>query len=211
MSATKTHTHGLFTIGHSNLDPAAFLESLQKYEISILADVRSRPRSFRFPQFNQDALSESLSSSAVKYLFLGEELGGRPEDPKAYRADGLVDYRARRKSRGFQMGLEHILSALQEHCVAIMCAEEEPLACHRFLMICPELVVAGFQPQHIRRGATIETQVEAEDRLLALNNFGDVTTSSLFSGGRDAALEDAYMLQAERCAFRADPNTVDYW
>lgn len=211
MSATELHTHPLFTIGHSNLEPPVFLETLEKCEVSILADVRSRPRSFRFPQFNQDALAETLSSSGIKYLFLGEELGGRPEDPKAYRADGLVDYRARRKSRGFQMGLERILSELEDRSVALMCAEEEPLTCHRFLMICPEFVAAGLQPQHIRRGSTIETQVQAEDRLLALHNFSDVTTNSLFSSGRASALEDAYILQAEHCAFRADPSTVDDW
>jgi uncharacterized protein (DUF488 family) len=211
VSARELHTHPLFTIGHSNLEPSEFLEVLEQCKVSILADVRSRPRSFRFPQFNQDVLTEALSTAAIQYLFLGEELGGRPEDPKAYRADGLVDYRARRRSRGFQMGIERILSALEDRSVALMCAEEEPLTCHRFLMICPEFVAAGLQPQHIRRSATIETQVQAEDRLLALHNFSDVATNSLFSSDRASALEDAYLLQAEHCAFRADPNTVDSW
>ena len=91
-----------------------------------------------------------------------------------------------------------------------MCAEEDPLHCHRFLMICPELVARGLEPQHIRRGGVIESQRAAEDRLLEAHNFGDVVTGSLFPVGRAAALEDAYDLQAREVAFRADPQTIEF-
>src|SRR5437879_8546825 len=91
--------HHLFTIGHSSADWQTFLAALQQFEITLLIDVRSRPRSPRFPHFSQPELEQSLCNAGIRYLFLGEELGGRPDDPKVYREDGLVDYRARRKSR----------------------------------------------------------------------------------------------------------------
>ena len=203
--------HPLFTIGHSNADWHVFLATLGHFEITLLVDVRSRPRSYRFPQFSQPEMENALRDAGIGYLFLGEELGGRPEDPKVYRKDGLVNYWAWRKSRGFQAGIQRVLSELQKSIPALMCAEEDPLACHRFLMICPELVALDVEPGHIRKGGALESQREAEDRLLEAHHSGDVTSDSLFSAGRAAALEDAYILQAEKCAFRADPQAIEYW
>lgn len=202
--------HYLFTVGHSNSDWQAFLAALRQFRIAVLVDVRSRPQSFRFPHFSQPEFEPLLRDAGIRYLFLGEELGGRPEDPKAYREDGLVNYRARRKSRGFLAGLERLLSELEQNTIAVMCAEEDPLACHRFLMICPELVAAGVEPRHIRKGGVLETQQAAEDRLLEAHHFSDVASQSLFAADRAAALEDAYVAQAEMCAFRADPQTIEY-
>lgn len=211
MPNVETEGHLLYTIGHSNLEPLPFLAALREFGISVLCDVRSRPQSGRFSQFNQEVLAETLREADIRYLFLGEELGGRPADSKLYRADGLVDYAACRKSFGFRQGLQRILSELQTNRVALMCAEEDPLTCHRFLMICPELVAAGVTPQHIRRGGAIESQREAEDRLLDAQNLSGFSGASLFPAGRAAALEDARQLQAEHCAFRVDPETIERW
>ena len=200
----------LFTIGHSNLEWDAFVSLLRQHDIPLVADVRSRPQSFRFPHFSQPELEQSLREAGIGYLFLGEELGGRPDDPKAYRANGVVDYRKRRKSFAFQQGIERAVLELEKGSLALLCAEEDPLSCHRFLMICPELVALGIEPKHIRKGGEIEEQRAAEDRLLESNHFADVTTNSLFSMDRTAALEDAYTAQAEKCAFRADPQAVEY-
>ena len=201
----------LFTIGHSNLEGESFVGVIRHFGIEVVIDVRSRPRSFRFPQFSELELEQSLREAGVRYLFLGEELGGRPEDPKAYRENGLVDYRARRKSDGFQAGIERVRRELNQSSLALMCAEEDPLVCHRFLMICPELVACGIDPSHIRKGRVLETQREVEDRLLEVHHFGDVASDALFPADRAAALEDAYIAQAEKCAFRADPQAVEYW
>jgi len=201
----------LYTIGHSNSDPDAFLDALRRCEVCLLADVRSRPRSFRFPHFSQPEFEQWLREAGIGYLFLGEELGGRPDDPKAYRPDGMVDYRERRKSFGFSAGIERVLCELEGQNLALLCAEEDPIECHRFLMICPELVARDVQPQHIRKGGWLESQREAEDRLLEAHHFHDVASHSLFAAGRAAALEDACIAQAEKCAFRADPQAVEYW
>jgi len=201
----------LFTIGHSNQEWSSFVQTLSWFSIPLVVDVRSRPHSSRHPQFSQPEFEGALREAMLKYLFLGEELGGRPADAKAYRDDGMVDYRARRQSYGFRAGIERVLKELEAGPLVLMCAEEDPLTCHRFLMICPELVASGIAPQHIRKGSIIETQSEAEDRLLVDHGFGDVTRSSLFAAGREEALEQAYVRQAEKCAFRVDPSLVEYW
>ncbi len=197
-------------MGHSSHELVDFLALLRKYAVQTVCDVRSRPQSFRFPHFDQDPLKQSLADSGIRYEFLGDELGGRPEDPKLYRPDGLVDYAACRKSAGFRRGLERLLELSRMKRVALLCAEEDPLECHRFLMICPALVQEGIAPLHIRRGGALEGQREAEDRLLGLHGFHDVTSDALFAADREPALEEAIRKQSESAAFRIVPETIEY-
>jgi uncharacterized protein (DUF488 family) len=103
------------------------------------------------------------------------------------------------------------LKELEGRSVAMMCAEEDPLECHRFLMVCPELVKLGVHTLHIRKDSRIETQEAAENRLLAANGFAAVAANTLFPQARTDALEDAYRLQAERFAFRVKPFALDSW
>ena len=199
----------LFTVGHSILDFESFAKLLRDFGVELVADVRSLPQSARLPHFSQPGFEKLLDAEHISYLFLGEELGGRPDDPDAYRSNGVVDYEARRKSFAFQRGVERLLKELETRSVAMMCAEEDPLECHRFLMIGPELIKLGIVPLHIRKGSQIETQEAAENRLLAGTGFEAVAANTLFPDARSQALEDAYRLQAERFAFRAKSLAFD--
>jgi uncharacterized protein (DUF488 family) len=209
--STTPLVHPLFTIGHSNIEWPTFAQTLRCFAIDLLVDVRSRPHSSRFPQFSQPEFEEAIRASGIGYLFLGEELGGRPEDPKAYGENGVVNYALRRRAHDFQRGIDRVQAETQQHTLALLCAEEDPLICHRFLMVCPELVARGIEPHHIRKGGVLESQREAEDRLLDASHFSDVSSDALFSVGRATALDDAYAAQAQKCAFRVDPQTVDIW
>jgi uncharacterized protein (DUF488 family) len=193
------------------LDFEHFARLLKDFGVELVTDVRSVPQSARMPHFSQPAFEKLLGAEHISYLFLGEELGGRPDDVDAYRPDGLVDYQARRKSYAFQRGLERLLKEWESRSVAMMCAEEDPLECHRFLMVCPELVKLGVPLLHIRKDLRIETQEAAENRLLAANGFAAVAADTLFPQVRTEALEDAYRLQAERFAFRIKPFVLDSW
>ncbi len=201
----------LFTVGHSNLEFDQFVGLLSNLQVQLLADVRTAPHSARFPQFSQPVLQRMLEAKGIGYLFLGEELGGRPDDPDAYRRDGVVDYRARRKSYAFGAGLERLLAELERRRIALMCAEEDPLECHRFLMICPELVRADIRPLHVRGDGRIETQEAAENRLLETHGFAGIASQTLFPQMRNDSLEQAYELQAQKVAFRVSPLAVDRW
>ena len=201
----------LFTLGHSSLELGEFLSVLVLHKIPMICDVRSRPVSFRFPQFNREPLEAGLSVAKIHYQFLGETLGGRPGDPQVYRENGMVDYLARRKSPDFCAGVDHAIEMSRSQNIAIMCAEEDPLQCHRFLMICPELIKRGAGPVHIRRGGALESQLAAEDRLLKLHDLAAFTSDSLFVSERDSAIEDALRKQSEEYAFRSSPEAIDYF
>ena len=195
----------IFTMGYSNLEPGEFLALLARAGVRVVADVRSRPQSARFPQFSQAVLENILKAGNMDYTFLGEELGGRPDDPEAYRDDGRVNYRARRRSYAFKAGLDRLITLSQEKSVAVLCAEEDPLECHRFLMISPELLASGVSPLHIRKDGRLETQEAAENRLLEAHGFAGVAVDTLFPQARAEALEKAYELQAAKFGFRVDP------
>jgi uncharacterized protein (DUF488 family) len=211
MSSSSKPPCCLFTIGHSNLEMSDLIGVLIRHEIQVVCDVRSRPGSFRFPQFNREPLMAQLAAARIIYQFFGDQLGGRPLDSHYYRPDGLVDYAARRKAPDFEEALDRLLGFLQTKNAVVMCAEEDPLHCHRFLMVCPAVVHRGVIPSHLRRSAALETQRDAEDRLLQLHGFADVTSNSLFSQGRASALEDALRLQSEQYGFRSSPEAIEYF
>jgi hypothetical protein len=210
---TPPHTKpgGIFTIGHSNLDLDDFVAILAGRGINIVCDVRSRPGSYRFPQFNRESLEACLAASKIQYEFLGEALGGRPSDPRAYHSDGIVNYEERRKAADFSAGVDRAFELARASNIVLMCAEEDPLQCHRFLMICPALVDRGVATVHIRRGGELESQREAEDRLLKLHDLTAFDSGSLFVSERDAAIRDALRLQAREFAFRASPEAIEYF
>ena len=187
------------------------MSALIRHEIKMVCDVRSRPGSFRFPQFNREPLMTELASAKIIYQFFGDQFGGRPLDSRYYRPDGLVDYAARRKAPDFEEAMERLLGFAKTQHLVLMCAEEDPLHCHRFLMICPALVQRGIQPIHLRRGGITESQDDAEDRLLQVHGFADVTSNSLFAQGRAAALEDALRMQSEQYGFRTSPEAIEYF
>src|SRR5690606_16849893 len=103
--------HRLFTIGHSNRSIDEFVALLKQHGVSAVADVRSQPTSGRFPYFNADPLSSRLGDEGIDYLFWGEELGARREEPEVY-VDGQAKYALIAKTFNFQAGLEQIRLAL---------------------------------------------------------------------------------------------------
>ena len=211
MTDPRVNAGSILTIGHSSRDLGDFVAALADQEVKIVCDVRSRPGSFRFPQFNREPLEACLTSAGIQYEFLGEALGGRPSDPRAYHADGVVNYEERRKAADFRAGIDRAIALSRASNIVLMCAEEDPLQCHRFLMICPALLDRGITPLHIRRGAELESQRDAEDRLLKLHDLAAFDSGSLFLFERDEALKDALRRQAREFAFRVSAEALEYF
>ena len=187
----------MFTIGHSNIPAERFIAMLRSAQVSTVADVRSTPTSRRFPWFSGKPLAARLHQEGMAYLPFGTALGGRPHDPGLYR-DGVADYEAMAQRPEFQHGLDHLLAEAEKSCVCLMCAEREPLDCHRFLLIARHLAERGLAVGHILRDGSIESQAETEQRLLAL----DDKNCDLFATGQGERLAAAYRRRAYAVAFR---------
>jgi uncharacterized protein (DUF488 family) len=157
----------LFTIGHSNLEGERFIALLSKTNVTVLVDVRSIPYSRRYPQFSRDALAARLGASGIVYVSLGNALGGRPQDP-ALMCDGVADYEAMARAPAFRAGLEHVIAGNTRQRICLMCAEREPLDCHRCLLVGRALSERGLRVGHILNDGAIEDHVATEDRLMQL-------------------------------------------
>src|SRR5438552_11646403 len=120
----------VFTIGHSNLELATFVALLKQHGIQAVADVRSSPYSQHNPQFNREPLQRALSEQGISYVFLGQELGARRSEPECY-VNGRADYSLIAQTTAFRRGLDRIIQGSAKMRVAMMCAEKDPLDCHR--------------------------------------------------------------------------------
>lgn len=125
----------LWTIGHSNHSAERFGALLQQHGIETVADVRSQPYSRFSPHFRQSRLRELLAEMGIDYLFLGDELGGRPKEPELYDDAGNVLYDRIARTERFADGLRQLMAAAATQQVAAMCSEEDPMRCHRRLLI----------------------------------------------------------------------------
>lgn len=155
----------IYTVGHSNHLIEKFLNLLTGNGITAIADVRSRPFSRRHPQFNKDRLAAKLAEHGITYLFLGKALGARSDDPSHYEA-GKVQYSRLAATALFKSGTERVLEAAKKHCLALMCAEKEPLDCHRTLLVARALEATGASILHILSDGSIEAQPQTMSRLI---------------------------------------------
>jgi len=186
----------VYTIGHSLHSFKEFVVLLKQHGVTALCDVRSKPYSRMNPQFNRENLKPALREHGIAYVFLGRELGARSEDPSCY-VHGKVQYDRLARSPLFQNGLDRVRDGMKDFRLALMCAEKDPLACHRTILIARQLVKLGIEVEHILYDGTLETHEDALNQLLDRLSLSE---KDMFRS-RDDAIEEAYRMQAERIAY----------
>ena len=188
----------VLTIGHSAHAIETLVGLLERYEVVEVSDVRSTPYSRFNPQYNRESLARSLAARDIGYVFLGRELGGRPDDPACYE-NGRVRYDRVAATPMFQRGLDRVVQAAAGHNVAIMCAEKEPLECHRTLLVAQALEALDVSVEHILADGGMETHAAAMDRLLVMH--GDLPQGELF-GQHGDRIKRTIARQVERMTAR---------
>jgi uncharacterized protein (DUF488 family) len=187
----------LLTIGHSIHPMGAFIALLKQHGVTALVDVRSHPYSRHFPQHSKDALKDALAQENITYVFLGKELGARSKNPACYR-QGKAQYELLAREPLFAVGLERLRSGMERFRVALMCAEKDPLDCHRAVLVARRVYESGVPVEHILSDGRIETHAEMEARMLGLLKMSD---ADMFRS-REEILEEAYRLRGEQIAYQ---------
>jgi uncharacterized protein (DUF488 family) len=188
----------VYTIGHSTHEPERFIELLRAHEIAAVGDVRSSPYSRMNPQYNRETLKTILAAADITYVFLGRELGARSQDPACYER-GKVQYDRLARTELFRAGLDRVRDGMERFRLALMCAEKEPLECHRGILVARELEAIGIEVRHILADASIETHSDSMKRLRAELHLPE---SDLFRTPEEV-IADAYRMQGERIAYEA--------
>jgi len=186
----------LLTIGHSIHSVESFIELLRRHAINALCDVRSSPYSRYSPQFNRESIKEDVLKHGIAYIYLGAELGPRSSDPSCYE-NGKVQYQRLAEKEIFQQGLARLRKGIEHYRVALMCAEKDPLMCHRMLLICRHLRCENIRIRHILEDGSLEDNRDTEQRLMKLLK---IDPADLFSSEEEQILR-AYDTQANKVAF----------
>ena len=173
----KTVT-SLHSTGHGNKKIEDFIAELESFDIQYLIDIRSKPFSKWNPEFNQGVLKEELKRHGIVYVFMGDTLGGLPNDRSCYDSEGKVVYDLIKEKDFFKKGLERLLTAHEKGVkVAMMCSESKPEDCHRSKLIGQELLEKDISIRHITGKKRIKPQEEVINALTkgrgAVDLFGN--------------------------------------
>lgn len=191
----------IYTVGHSNHTPDTFLGLLRLHGINAIADVRSSPYSRFAHQFNKPELAALLAKSQIAYVFLGNYLGARPNDPICCR-NGKIDFARLCQMDYFQEGLERVRKGSSRFKLALMCAEKDPIQCHRTILVCRHLRAQDVVIKHILEDGELEDNRDLEQRLMVSLHMA---TTDLFKTPDDL-VEEAYDRQGERIAYQEDED-----
>lgn len=186
----------IFTIGHSVHSLEHFVELLKMHDITAICDVRSSPWSRYTPHFNRESLKGELARQRISYIYLGAELGPRSDDPTCYEK-GKVQYRRLADREIFQQGLARLRKGITTHRIALLCAEKDPVTCHRMLLVCRYLRADDLVIRHILEDGAIEDNGDSEERLMRLMK---IDPDDLFSTKAEQ-IERAYDMQSEKVAY----------
>jgi uncharacterized protein (DUF488 family) len=193
----------IYTVGHSNQSQAQFIALLQRHDIQSLVDVRSAPYSRYVPHFNRPELEEAIERANIRYVYLGEELGGRPPTDDFYDAQEHVLYSRVAVAPFFLRGLEKLKDEGALYRAAIMCSEEDPTNCHRHLLIARVLDKQGVRVLHIRGDGRQQTEEDLQPQ------------RDLWSGMRSPAEEEAEWKSIRSVSRKNQPkhssNPSDGW
>ena len=201
--ALSQMTLEIYTIGHSTQGLEQFLERLGRHRITALADVRSAPYSRHNPQFNREELRSALRAHDIRYVFLGKELGARSDDDCCYVND-KVQYGLLAKTPLFRSGISRLLEGAQTFRISLMCAEKDPLDCHRTILVSRELEKSGCKITHILGDGSLEPHAQAMHRLISQLGLAN---EDMFRSPDDV-LREAYEIQGERIAYERTPHRI---
>lgn len=136
--------------------------------------MRSHPYSRYLPHFNKATLQQALEKENIYYVFLGKELGARPDNPACY-IEGKAVYEKIASTTLFSEGVDRVLKGVQKHKIALMCAEKDPLTCHRAILVCQHLKNFDLEIKHILKNGELESHHHLEERMLAKHGFTQMT------------------------------------
>jgi uncharacterized protein (DUF488 family) len=195
----------VYSVGHSNHSGETFIALLNRVGITAIADVRSMPFSRFAPHFNQANLKYFLKEAGIAYSFLGDELGARPKDRTCYR-NGTANYDLIAATEAFSAGLERVIKGAEKYTIALMCAEKDPLDCHRNILVARHLAKRGVVIKHVLADGQVEENSVTEGRLLKLTGEDK---NDLFVSHGEAPIDRAYTKRSEAIAYTESTNQVD--
>lgn len=202
----EQHTDTIYSIGYSGFPIKDFLQVLHIYNISALVDVRSTPFSTYFSDYNRNELERCLFKEHIKYRNYAQEFGARQEDRNLYTPKGYLDFERFAKSAPFLEGVKKISAGMEiGYVFALMCAEKNPISCHRAILVARAFATRGYHVVHLMPHGETLTQQDLEQQLLDLYYPSRDQISFLEETYSETALlAEAYRLQNEKIGYHIE-------
>lgn len=200
-SDVEVMSYPIYTIGHSDHTLEAFAGLLAQHQVNAVADVRSAPYSRHVAHFNRESVAAFFREHGIEYVFLGRELGARRAERSCY-VNGRAEYERIAELGVFREGIRRVCEGSERFRIALMCAEKDPLFCHRCVLVGRTLASAGKEVLHIHVDGHLESQAEVEKRMIRETGV----EPDFFAGGNDgeALVLRAYHEQGLRLAVREE-------
>ena len=196
----------VYTIGYSGFSIYDFVATLKKYNISLVVDVRSFPFSSYFPEYNTDSLEIFLKMHGIYYRNYASEFGARQSDQKYYCKEGYLDFEVFSKSEPFLQGIKKLCNSMeQNYTFALMCAEKDPICCHRTILVARAFFERGYNVVHLLTNGSTITQEEINARLIE-KYYPNRNQMTFFETVQDddTLLKSAYKKQNAEIGYRLE-------
>ena len=196
----------VYTIGYSGFSIEDFVATLKRHNISLVVDVRSSPFSNYFPEYNKDALEICLKTHVIYYRNYADSFGARQNDRKYYCKEGYLDFEVFSKAEPFLQGIKKLCNSMeQNYAFALLCAEKDPICCHRTILVARAFFERGYNVVHLLTNGNTITQQEINTRLIE-KYYPNRDQMTFFDAPQDdnTLLKAAYRKQNAEIGYRLE-------
>lgn len=157
----------IYTIGHSNYSVDKLIDMLKIYDIDCVIDIRGTPYSKYNVQFNKETIRKTLTDRGYLYIYMGKEFAVQRMNKSSYTKEGYADFEKSMRDEHFLEGIKRLKNGLNKgYKIALMGAMQDPINCHRAILVGRALREKGFNVKHILHEGTLASQEELEERIL---------------------------------------------
>lgn len=199
----------IYTIGHSNYDVSRLVDMLNKYNINCVIDIRGIPYSKYNVQYNKETIQKTLRNLGFTYIYMAKEFAAKRESKISYNEEGYADFNKVINEESFKSGIERLKIRINKgYRIALLGAMQEPIRCHRSILVGRELEKQGFRVNHILHDYSICNQREIENMLLdKYFKYRDQLTIDSLMGNEKSTekmIEEGYVLANKEIGYRME-------
>jgi uncharacterized protein (DUF488 family) len=201
----------VYTIGYTGFTTEKFLATLKHYNINVVIDVRSSPYSERYADYNKDNIEKLLKENGIYYRNYVTEFGARQDNNTFYADDGILDFELFARSKQFQAGVTKIQNSLEKgYSVVLLCAEKNPIQCHRTILVARAFHNLGYTVLHLlpEQKTLTHDQIELELLNKYFPNRGQISFFSGCNMSDEECLIEAYKMQNKKIGYKAEGEEV---
>jgi len=199
----------IFTIGHSNYNVEKLIDMLRYYNINCVVDIRGTPYSKYNIRYNKETIRDTLIKEGFVYIYMAKEFAAKRENKVSYNKERYSDFEKVIYEEDFKKGINRLRVGCEKgYRIALLGAMQDPIRCHRSILVGRELVKHGFIVKHILDDYSIAYQDDIEKSILEkyFEDRNQITIDSLLGTDKseDEMIKDAYRMANKEIGYRIE-------